>query len=64
LPRSAIEAFASLSAALMPRMHDLLERNADGMLSPLEREELVSLVQISQSSQVIALAITQRGGRQ
>lgn len=38
-------------------MHDLLERNADGALSPLEREQLETLVEMAQFGQLISSAL-------
>lgn len=57
LPRSAVGDVLSLSAALLDRMHDLLERNADGVLPAVEREELETLVQMAQFGQVVSMAL-------
>ncbi len=57
LPRSAIPDVIQLSASLLDRMHDLLERNTDGTLSPLEREELDTLVKMAQFGQIVSMAL-------
>jgi hypothetical protein len=57
LPRSAIPDVVSLSATLLDRMHELLERNTDGALSPVEREELDTLVQMAQFGQIVSTAL-------
>ena len=60
LPRSAVPDVAALSASLLDRMHALLERNTDGSLSRLEREELETLVQMAQFAQVLSMALQLR----
>lgn len=60
LPRRVAEQLSSPSAAMLDRMHDLLERNADGHLTPIEHEELQALVMLSQFSQVISIALVGR----
>ena len=57
LPRSAVGDVASVSASLLERMHDLLERNADASLSDVEREELETLVQMAQFGQIVSMAL-------
>jgi hypothetical protein len=57
LPKSAIPDMVSLSATLLERMHELLERNTDGVLSAVEREELDTLVQMAQFGQIVSLAL-------
>jgi hypothetical protein len=58
IPRSAVGDMLSLSASMIDRMHELLERNTDGRLSPLEEEEeLQTLVQMSQFGQIVSLAL-------
>ena len=61
LPRSAIPYVISLSSSLLDRMHALLERNADGSLSDVEREELETLVQMAQFGQIVSLALQRAG---
>jgi hypothetical protein len=56
-PRSVIGGVMSISAKLVDRMHELLERNTDGSLSPLEREELETLVQMAEFSQLLSTAL-------
>jgi hypothetical protein len=62
LPRCVVEQISSPSAALLDRMHELLERNAEGYLAPIEREELETLVMLVQFSQII-LAMLARAGQ-
>ena len=62
LPRSAIPDVVRLSATLLDRMHELLERNTDGSLSPIERAHLETLVHMAQFGQMIATAM--RTGQQ
>ena len=47
----------SLSEDLIERMHALLERKTEGQLSPVERQELETLVHMAQFSQIITLAL-------
>lgn len=54
LPRCVVEQISSPSAAMLDRMHDLLERNAEGQLAAVEREELEALVGWVQCSQVMS----------
>ena len=56
-PRSVIGGVMSISAKLVDRMHELLERNTDGNLSPLEREELETLVPMAEFSQLLSTAL-------
>jgi len=56
-PRSAIGDVVSISQSLLDRMHELLEQNTDGNLSPIEREELETLVKMAQFSQLVSLAL-------
>ena len=57
LPRSVVPDVVSLSDTLTDRMHELLERNTDGALSPLERSELETLVQMAQFGQILSMAL-------
>ena len=57
LPRSAVGGVLSLSQGLLDRMHELLERNADGALSRFEREDLEALVEMAQYGQVFSMAL-------
>ena len=47
----------SLSADLTDRMHDLLERNTDDRLSPVEKRELETLVRVAEFGQIISMAL-------
>lgn len=62
LPRSAIADVVSLSASLQDRLHHLLERNTDGSLSPIEREELETLVHLAQFGQIVSMALQGAAG--
>ena len=62
-PRSAIGDVVALSASLTDRMHELLERNTDGGLSAVEREELKTLVQVAQFGQIVSMALQAAQGR-
>lgn len=57
LPRSALADVVSLSAGLLDRMHHLLERNTDGALSAVERDELETLVHMAQFGQIVSMAL-------
>jgi hypothetical protein len=38
-------------------MHELLERNTEGQLNPIERAELETLVQMAQVAQILAMMV-------
>ena len=57
LPRSVVPDVVALSATLIDRMHALLERNTDGGLSPVERAELETLVQMAHFGQILSMAL-------
>ena len=57
LPRSAVGDVISISDSLLDQMHALLERNTDGALSAIEREELETLTRMAQFGQIISLAL-------
>lgn len=57
LPASLASAIPSMAQRLVDRMHELLERNTDGQLSPHEHAELESLVDMAQFAQVFAAAV-------
>ncbi len=63
LPRSAIGGVLQISDRLLDRMHSLLERNAQGELSEVEREYLADLVEMAQFSQLVAMAVSPIGSR-
>jgi hypothetical protein len=54
LPHAMIPDVMAISASLLDRMHHLLERNADGTLTDVEREEAATLVEMAQFSQLLA----------
>ena len=57
LPRSVLPEVVSLSATLLDRMHVLLERNTQGELSAIEREQLETLVEMAQFGQIVSIAL-------
>lgn len=57
LPASVARAIPLMADRLLDRMHELLERNTDGQLSPIEREELERLVEMAEFAQVFAAAV-------
>jgi hypothetical protein len=56
LPRSLVPELPTLSRSLNDRLHALLERNTDGALTKVEREELETLVQMAQFAQILVMA--------
>ena len=61
LPRSAVGDFVTLSARLLDRMHELLERNTNDVLTAVEREELETLAQMASFGQVVSMALQAQG---
>lgn len=57
LPASVASAFPTMAKRLLDRMHELLERNTDGQLSPIERDELERLVEMAEFAQICAIAV-------
>ena len=57
LPASVATAIPTMAQRLVDRMHELLERNTDGQLTPTERDELESLVDMAQIAQLFAAAV-------
>ncbi len=57
VPRSIASVLPSLSDDLTNRMHELLERNTEGQLNPIERAELETLVQMAQVAQILAMMV-------
>lgn len=55
-PRALLPEIPVLASDLIARMHDLLERNTEGVLSPVERAELETLVKMGEFAQLLALA--------
>ena len=56
LPRALVREIPRLSQELNDRMHALLERNTEGVLTATERAELETLVQMAQFAQLLAMA--------
>ena len=61
VPRSAVPDVRTLSAAMLDRMHHLLERNTDAPLAGVEREELDLLVELAQFGQIVAMGFDAQG---
>ena len=61
VPRTVLADIVHLSADLTDRMHDLLERNTDGQLSPIERQELEMLVRVAEFGQIVSMALAAPG---
>ena len=57
VPRAVLSDISRLSAELTDRMHELLERNSDGKLSPNESAELQTLVRMAEFGQIVSLAL-------
>jgi hypothetical protein len=57
VPRRVLSDIIQLSAELTDRMHQLLERNTDGQLSPSENAELETLVRVAEFGQIVSLAL-------
>jgi hypothetical protein len=57
VPRTVLTGIEQLSAELTDRMHELLERNTNGELRPVEQAELETLVQIAQFGQIVSMAL-------
>ncbi len=57
VPRTVLTGIAQLSADLTDRMHELLERNTNGQLQPVETAELQTLVQMAQFGQIVSMAL-------
>jgi hypothetical protein len=55
--RSMLADIVQLSGELTNRMHELLERNTDGSLTPTEQAELESLVRMAQFGQIVSVAL-------
>lgn len=55
IPRAIVGQLRIMADDLTDRMHNLLERNTDGALSPAERRELETLVYMAQFAQVLAM---------
>ncbi len=56
IPRAMVPELPALSRTLTDRMHGLLERNTEGTLTAVEREELETLVEMAQFAQILAMA--------
>jgi hypothetical protein len=57
VPRTVLSDIVELSADLTDRLHELLERNTDGALPPLEKAELETLVKMAEFGQIVSMAL-------
>jgi hypothetical protein len=60
--RSILADIVHLSADLTDRMHELLEKNTDGRLTPTEKIELESLVRMAEFGQLVSVALQAQSG--
>ena len=61
VPRRVLSDIVQLSAELTERMHELLERNTDARLGPVEKAELETLVRIAEFGQIVSMAVGPQG---
>lgn len=61
VPRTVLSDIVRLSASLTDRMHELLERNTNGQLSPTEKAELETLVHMAEFGQIVSMALQSQG---
>lgn len=59
-PRESIQDMLKLSESLTRRMHELLERNTDGQLSEVEKEELTTLVEMCHFGELLSMSLKKR----
>jgi hypothetical protein len=57
VPRGLLTDIVQLSAELTDHMHDLLERNTNGLLSDAEKSELEALVRMAEFGQIVSMAL-------
>jgi hypothetical protein len=57
LPASVAMQVPALAKPLVDRMHELLERNTEGQLSAIERDELEGLVRMAEFAELVAAAV-------
>jgi hypothetical protein len=57
IPRPLLAGLARVTASLTERMHELLEKNTENIISEAEKKELESLVRLSQLDQIVTLAL-------
>jgi len=61
LPRTLANGIVELSSDLTDLMHQLLERNTDGQLVPMEKAELETLVRMAEFGQIVSMALKKAG---
>jgi hypothetical protein len=57
VPRILLAEIANVSDDQIDRMHELLEKNTDGKLTPIEKTELEALVGIAELAQFASMAL-------
>ena len=57
LPAGVAHEIPIMAERLVQRMHNLLERNTEGQLNDLEKDELQALVEMAEFAQVFAMAV-------
>ena len=57
VPRAVLSDISHLSHKFNDRMHELLERNTDGALTPQESAELQNLVRMAEFGQIVDAAL-------
>ena len=55
-PAGAVAELPLISGELLDRMHELLERNTDGLLNQIETRELETLAQMTQFLQILEMS--------
>jgi hypothetical protein len=61
VPRNLLTDIVRLTDDLTDRMHELLEANTDGALTPSERAELETLVRMAEFGQIVSTALQPPG---
>jgi DNA-binding protein H-NS len=56
VPRNLLAQISQLSSGLTEKMHELLERNTNGQLTPSEKSELETLVRLAEFGQIVSMA--------
>ncbi|MGA2230080.1 MAG: hypothetical protein ABSH22_04060 [Tepidisphaeraceae bacterium] len=57
LPRDLLADIAQMPDDLIDRMHELLEKNTDGLLNSAEKSELSKLVRMAELGQIVSMAL-------
>jgi hypothetical protein len=57
IPRAIVADISQFSSAFCDRMHELLEKNTDGKLTPVEKRELDALVRLAELAQIASTVL-------